>query len=328
MRRLSKAGFPHEFTRTAILPDWWTEECARDPRLLQDIEIRIARFLRCPLEAVCDPTRALAPSRYDGARLRRARNAGSQRLMPAIHAALEIASAVVRNLRAPFAVSDPLPQDPCEWRAQILSTSPALELRDMLAHLWERGIPVVPVGTSPSPSFQGMACIVEQRPVILIQHGHDAPARVAFTVAHEAGHIAARDCEERQPVVDEEDEIVDDSPTERRADEYAARVLMGDHEGLPISGGPSSVHDLAKHALRVEQDHQVDASYLLLDWAHRTGNYQTAMRGIRALYRHIGARQTLFRFFDDAVNVEAASETDQNLLACIGSRPERRATAI
>lgn len=328
MGRLSSAGFSREFIRTAVLPEWWTAECDRDPNLLQDIELRTARFLGCSLEDVCDPARVLQPLEYAGARLRRARDAPPKRLVPAIHAALRIAAAVVRNLRNPDVVPDPLPRNADDWRAQISPTGSVLTLKHLLACLWQRGIPVVPVDQTPSPSFQGMACIVERRPVILILHRHDAPARVAFTVAHEAGHIAAGDCDEYKPVVDEEEEILDDAPMERRADEYAARVLMGEHQGLQIARHQEEPHDVAKKALALEQQSDVEASYLLLDWAHRTGDYETAMRGVRALYRHIGARHDLFQSFSAAVNVESASETDRGLLSCIGGQRQDCAASI
>lgn len=320
MGRLSSAGFSREFVRTAVLPDWWSADCDRDPSLLQDVEIRIARFLGCSIEDVSDPARALMPLEYAGARLRRTRNAPPKRLVPAIHAALRIASAVVRNLRNSEVAPRPLPRDPNDWRAELLPTGSALTLNHLLSGLWERGIPVVPVDQSPVPSFQGMACVVEQRPVILILHRHDAPARVAFTVVHEAGHIAAGDCEESKPVIDEEEGILDDAPMERRADNYASRVLMGDLPGVQTSSDQEDALDLAKKALELEQQGRVDAAYLLLDWAHRTADYETAMRGVRALYRHTGARRELLKFFDAAVNLEAASETDRGLLACIGTQ--------
>ena len=99
MRRLSKAGFSHDFVQRAILPDWWDDHCAADPRLLQNIEIRIARFLGQPLRTVTAPTGTLAPPRYPNAQLRRARGMHRDRLAPAMHAAIRIAAAAVRNLR-------------------------------------------------------------------------------------------------------------------------------------------------------------------------------------------------------------------------------------
>ena len=54
LRRLSKAGFERDFVQRAVLPDWWDERCADDPRLVQDIEIRVARFLGLSISAVSD----------------------------------------------------------------------------------------------------------------------------------------------------------------------------------------------------------------------------------------------------------------------------------
>ena len=50
--------------RRVILPDWWADECAEDPRLVQDIEIRVARFLGLSMSVVADSRSALDPSRY------------------------------------------------------------------------------------------------------------------------------------------------------------------------------------------------------------------------------------------------------------------------
>src|SRR3954447_18408510 len=98
MRRLSAAGFKPSFTETALLPDWWEPSCADDPSLMPDLEIRVARFLGAPLDLVRDPDAKLSAPRYAGAQLRRVRDLARDRLASAIHAALQIAGAVVRNM--------------------------------------------------------------------------------------------------------------------------------------------------------------------------------------------------------------------------------------
>ena len=40
--------------------------------------------------------------------------------------------------------------------------------------MWKLGIPIVPLDLLPAPGFQGMSCLVEDRPVILLGHKHDA----------------------------------------------------------------------------------------------------------------------------------------------------------
>ena len=258
MRRLSQAGFKKDFVSRAVLPEWWGEDCADDPTLLPDIEIRVARFLGVPLSIVRSPAAVLRPRVASGAQLRRVRDLDRDRLAPAIHTAMQVAGAVVRSMREP-APSPAIP--PCEglaWRGELSAAHAAVKLDNILSHLWQRGIPVVPMEGLPSPSFQGLSCVVENRPVIVISHKHDEPGRIAFLVAHEAGHIAAGDCATDQPVVDEEEEVLDDSDIERAADRYATRVLVGDDSVPQVDA--VDFKDLAKRASQIEHASGADAS--------------------------------------------------------------------
>ena len=322
MRRLSKAGFTREFVQRAILPDWWDDECPHDPRLVQNIEIRIARFLGQPLQTVSAPTSALAPPRYPNAQLRRTRGTLRDRLTPAIHAAICIAAAAVRNLRQTVPPPQPPPTDAHLWRERIAGTRSTPTLTHIVEDLWQLGIPVVPLHLLPTPSFQGMACIVAERPVILIGHKHDEPARAAFVIAHEAAHIAAGDCAAGRPVVDEEDEIADTEEAESRADLYATRVLLGpaSEHSLP-NVGSMDFKQLATHAARLEQTRGADASFFIFSWARQTSDYATASMAVRALYRHIGARRQLHQLFQKYIDIGTASETDRTLLLCVHPDP-------
>ena len=109
IRRLRQAGFGSEFVSAAILPDWWDQSCLNQPELLPEIEIRVGRFLAVPLSTVSDPESPLEPLGYPGARLRCVRDIGRDRLAPAIHAAMRIAGAVVRNLKEPVPARTPPP---------------------------------------------------------------------------------------------------------------------------------------------------------------------------------------------------------------------------
>lgn len=322
MRRLSQAGFKEEFVDSAILPDWWNQNCAEDLNLLQDIEIRVARFLNLPLASVRDPSTALAPPAYPGAQLRRVRDVDRERLGPAIHSALRIAAAVVRNLRASVpSQAVPSPPDGLAWRKLIRHAGPAVTLDDILGDLWLRGIPVIPLDVLPAPSFQGIACIVEDRPIILLSHKHDEPGRVAFLVAHEVGHIVAGDCAPDQPVVDEEDEVMDDSNIELRADRYATQVLVGDEGVPPVEA--EHFKQLARRAADLERETGGDASFTIYAWAAHTGDYVKASMAVKALYRAVGARRTLQQHFVRHVEFDDASESDRALLRCIHGHPER-----
>lgn len=321
LRNLSRAGFDKAFVRSAILPDWWQASCETDESLLSEIEVRIARFLGAPVSAMSDA--ALAVPNYPGAQLRHVRGADRERLSPAIHAALRIASAVVRNQNA-TEISIP-PADALAWRRKLTGPTGAISLEAMVADLWKRGIPVVPCENLPTPGFQGLACISEGRPVVLLGQQYDEPGRVAFLIAHEVGHVASGECSAESPVVDQLDEVADDTDSEQRADAYATRMLVGNDAIPPVD--TSDWRDLANRAVELERTRGIDAGAVIFAWARRTGDYGTATTAIRGLYRSRGARRLLRDHFDRNVNIDAAGETDAALLRCVFGHGDADASA-
>jgi hypothetical protein len=325
MSRLSRAGFKTDFVFPAILPDWWDESCSDDPSVLQDIEIRLARFLGVPLEEVKNPNAALAPPTYPEAQLRRVREIDRDRLRPAIHSGIRIAGAAIRNLRNKEQNPMMPPSDALTWRNLVSSPELNVNFDAIISDLWMRGIPVVPLDVLPSPSFQAMSCIAEGRPVILLGHKYDEPGRAAFLIVHEVGHLVAGDCAPGRPVVDEEEEIADNADIERRADQYATRVLINADTVPDIDG--ESFKELARSASEIEKSTGADASTLIFAWARRTGDYATATMAVRALYRHLGARRKLRELFDLHVDLSSAGETDRALLRCVHGDPEHNEAA-
>ena len=324
-QRLSRAGFKKDFVRSAVLPDWWDDSCAQQPDLLPEVEIRVSRFLGRPLSVVRDAGAALTPPSYSSAQLRRVRDIDRDRLAPAIHSALRIGEAVVRSLRSSVPRPVTPPPDGAVWRERVERARAAVTLDDILGDLWHRGIPVVPIDILPTPSFQGISCIVEDRPVILLGHKLDEPGRVAFLVAHETGHVANGDCALDQPVVDEDEEVADDSEIERVADLYATRVLVGSDVAPQVAS--ANFRQLANSAVQIEGETGADASIIIFSWAWRTGDYVKASMAVKALYRAVGARQQLRQHFDRHVDLDAATESDRALLRCVYGEPERDAAA-
>ena len=318
IRRLRQAGFGSDFISGAILPDWWDPSCANQPELLPEIEIRVGRFLAVPLSTVSDPGSALEPLGYPGARLRCVRDIDRDRLAPAIHAAMQIASAVVRSLKEPVPAPACPPSDGLAWRQEIRGLGGSSVLDTIVEDLWTRGIPVVPAHLLPTPGFQGLAAVVEDRPVVVLGHRHDEPGRVAFRIAHEVGHIARGDCAPDAPVIDEDEEILEDSEMETLADEYATRALAG--EATIPEPNPSALGDyraLATAAAAEAQKSGIDAGSIIFSWARNTGDYAMATRATQALYVATGATRILRHNFNRFVNVEGASLSDQELMRVI-----------
>ena len=322
-RRLSSAGFGRDFVREAILPDWWDESCEQDQNILPDLEIRVARFLNLPLAVVREADTALTPSQHSGVKLRRVRDIKSDRLAPAIHAALQIAGAVTRCIHEPTPESYSIPDDGLSWRDEIARDIKHVSLDNILNDLWKRGIPVIPLDILPTPSFQGLACVVQDRPVILLGQKYDEPGRVAFIIAHEFGHISSGDCTPEHPVVDEEAQVQDDSDMEKSADRFATQVLIGEDTAPCVAG--SAYRELAQNAVDLENTRGVDAGAVIYAWASRTRDYSQASMAVKALYRDSGARRLLRHHFESNVYSVNASETDQALLRCVYGERERNA---
>ena len=193
-----------------------------------------------------------------------------------------------------------------------------MTLDAVLEDLWTRGIPVVPTYMLPVPSFQGLAAVVEGRPVVVLGHRHDEPGRAAFRISHEAGHIAKEDCTPDAPVVDKDEEMLSDDAMEKLADQYAIRVLVGRDSITELD--PSAVHnfqDLAIRAATVERENGIDAGAVIFSWARTTGDYATATRATKALYLATGATRSLRQYFKRFVDVEGAPLSDQELMRVV-----------
>ncbi len=180
-------------------------------------------------------------------------------------------------------------------------------------------MPVLPLESIPSPGFQGLACITDGHPVILLGQRYDELGRVAFLIAHEAAHIAYGDCSANVPVVDgDEDDLLPKTEMEIRADAYANLTLTGADVAFQIDNSTITDHKrLAEYGLRIEQELGADASQVIFSVAAIHGNYSVATRAVKALSREIGGRLILRSTFDKYVDVENASDTDRSLLRCV-----------
>ena len=315
IKRLSNVGFKTQFVRSALLPEWWDKACDEDVSLLPEVEIRVARFLGIPLSHVQDSSISLAPRHPLSAKLRRVGDVDSERLRPAIHTAIKIAESTVRCLGEFVPRPEIPPPSGLEWRGDVGSQDDSITLDTILGDLWGRGIPVIPLDIVPAPSFQAIACIAEDRPVILIGQKNDEPGRIAFWVAHEVGHIARGDCDTEHLILDGQEGILDESDIEKNADKYSRQVLVGDN--LIPEMGNGDFREIAKESARLSSCTGIGAGMIISAWASRTGDYSKAQMALKALYLATGARKTLSRHFAENIDLEGAPETDRDILRCV-----------
>jgi hypothetical protein len=174
--------------------------------------------------------------------------------------------------------------------------------------------------TSPSPTFQALAAVVDSVPIVVLGHRIDEPGRVAFLIAHEIAHIAYGDCQPECPVIEASDETADDTDIEVRADAFAQSLLMGTRD-VPIVQA-KDYRSLAEAAHRLEVGEGIDAGAVIWAWASKTRDYASAQRALAALYRNVGAQRELRRRFNSFVDIENASDSDRDLLRCVVGDPE------
>lgn len=328
LTRARKAGYDRSFVSAAVLPDWWDASCEKDAALVPDLEIRLARFLRVPLQEVQDPTAKLKSPVYANARLRRVAKEGAAHPDPTIHAALSIAGAALRSVRRPLPAVELPPVDANRWHKLLGSGASGL-LEAAVADLWQRGIPVLHVAVLPNPRFQGLACITDGRPVVVLGHDIELPARLLSHLAHEVGHIVAGDCAENAPVVDQSDETPDRSQMERNADRYAMVATLGESPPEPPSGAArTDFRRLAQAASLAARSSGLDLGSLIWFWTTKTREFPTGMLALKAVYRHLGGDRIIRAKFDEYVDLSSASDTDRALLRCLKGDPERNAAPL
>ena len=303
VERLERAGFDRAFTDNTILPDWWDETCENDPDLLPDFEFRTARFLNLPLQTIQDPAGLLVQLRPPTT---------NWDVSPAsIHTGIQIAQAVIRNMRDHTPAVLP-PRNGRAWHATLRPwPGEPVELHNIVGDLWKRHIPVVPVTSLPKPDFQTLGCVIQGRPLVMMSDLIADRWDAAVHTAHQMAHIIAGDCA-NDKVVTHRDSPDRNSPSETRANAFAREVIAGGTDKVMLPPDPSSNprdpvsrFQLKDWAVIPVSPFPGDVTFLDLT---------TDIPKTRAIPP---AQLTLFNAFIQNVDLDAASETDTNLLRCV-----------
>jgi hypothetical protein len=342
MSRLRDAGFSKDFVERAILPEWWSSDMGRDTSVLPELEICVARFCGLPLATIRDADIPLEINVAQGPRLR----SQSEGVGAAVHAALAVAKAVVRNLSSTCPAYRPLPRDAEAFRAEAMHDREAPTFKGIVEALWRHGVPVLHIDCLPSPKFRGMACRVGGRDVIVLSFATDSRPKLMFDLAHEAGHLANGHVSDDEPVLLDSAEGLDSlaeepwepsesweqeglfpqerasrprgKKEEREADAYG-RSLIGK---LPstLADIPRKAHAavIARLLRGLAREHQIDAPYVAHQWGLKTREFARANRAIQILQGG-HARGVILDEVAKYVDLDGASETDARLLGCLSS---------
>lgn len=227
IKRLREAGISRAAI-SAAWPSWWTDEAASSPSGRAELRFALARRLGLEPKPLLGERVEFIWN--DEACFKHLSAAGDIQKAALTSFGMSIGRLLLRAVPAP-----PIQKlDALDLRKAILASNDFVDLNAILAACWAIGIPVAYLRVFPLEvkSMHAMVVAVEGRFAILLGRNASYPAPVAFTLAHELGHVMLGHLGAAPALVDLEDPALakDGDEQEREADRFALTLLTGSPE--------------------------------------------------------------------------------------------------
>lgn len=321
-RRLKKVGFGPNFVRTVILPDWWEDVCADVPFNRGLAELAISRHLDIPLVSLRNTTKELTLPPLPDVRLKTA-TIGTRvaQVQPAIQVARRFATQLVRACQNLPEFLGPMTAE--EVRKQLLSDDVgAVDLNRLLRFCWDRGIIVAHLQHLPTVKgfrkFDGLVLFIDDRPCILLAEKHDAPAKLAFHLAHELGHLLQGHIVPGQAIYcDDNIERIINDEEETEADRFALELLTGlpDPYLEPVYGLTGEELAEAVPALGAEQN--VDPGLVALIYGRCADRWGVANKALQVMNANTGAHRLIQDQLAARIDLEQLGDSDRRFVEAL-----------
>lgn len=310
VERLRKAGFSRAAIRAAW-PSWWTEQAGETPSGRAELRFALARRL------------GLDPKPLLGERVEFIWNDEARFKHLSTHDDAQKAALTSFGMSVGRLLLRATPSGPTEpvaaeaLRDAIMAASPFVDLGSLLGTCWALRIPVIHLRVFPldAKSMHAMVVSVYGRFAILLGRDAAYPAPVAFTLAHELGHVMLGHLADAPALIDLEDPALarDGDKQEDEADKFALTLLTGSPEpDIQTDIDHFNAPTLAAAALRAAGQYGVEPGTLALCLAHGRRLWPVAMSALGFIY---GERKPAWREVNgiadgeldwDALGVEAA----------------------
>lgn len=305
IERLRKAGFSRAAIRAAW-PSWWSEEAGETPSGRAELRFALARRL------------GLEPKPLLGERVEFVWNDEARFKHLSTHDQTQKAALTSFGMsvgRLLLRATPSVPTDAIEAEAlrdAIMTGSPFVDLGSLLGACWALRIPVIHLRVFPleAKSMHAMVVAVDGRFAILLGRDAAYPAPIAFTLAHELGHVMLEHLGDAPALIDLEDPALarDGDGQEDEADRFALTLLTGSPEpDIQTDIDHFNAPTLAAAVLRASREYGVEPGTLALCLAHGRGLWPVAMSALGFIY---GERKPAWR----EVNGIADGELDWDLL--------------
>lgn len=290
--RLRRAGFSKPYVQ-AILPEWWSDEVLTSGSGM----VEFAGLIRQRLGVISGfDDEGLLDVGFDVAstKLKQRRNLDDDKVQISTSLAVAMARTALRHLESEQDSGD-LPIAPDTIRHSILEQGhPYVTLAGLIEYCWSAGIPVLRLANTPQRSQKafGYAVAYDGRFAIIIGLNDKRPARLAFVVAHELGHICLGHVNDGTVLADEVLGEIEESleavdsrdREENEADSFALEILRGANIDAELNiESLASASELALAAMEVSAETQIDPGHLLLSHAFHTRDWTTVSLAHRFL---------------------------------------------
>lgn len=317
-RRLKPLGFDSRFVRELLLPDWWDDELGCVPANRAIAEATISRHLKISVEKLADPHAELTIPSTVPVRLKSAtRGTNPEVVRPAITIAQRIATLLAQSL------SSALPKFECrsaqDIRQEILSRTSTVTLESLIEYSWAHGVIVAHLDRLPKVTgfrkFDGLALFADDQPCVLLAEKKDAPAWLAFHLAHELGHLMCRHVTPGSALLPDEnlERIINDDD-ENEADAFANELLTGDSSPNLKTVYGMTAEKLAGAVRRVAPSKQIDPAVFALVYGHNADRMAVAVKALSLIHQDCGARIQIRRLLNNYISVDSLSDTDAHLI--------------
>jgi hypothetical protein len=176
-----------------------------------------------------------------------------------------------------------------ELRNAILASSEYVDLGALVGTCWAIGIPVICLRVFPldTKSMHAMVVSHEGRSAVLLARDATYPSPVAFTLAHELGHIMLGHLQNSPALIDLDDPLTaqDQDAQEEEADRFALMLLTGSESPeITTNVDRFNAPTLADAVLKAAPQYRVEPGTLALCLAHARRAWPVAFSALRFIY--------------------------------------------
>jgi hypothetical protein len=327
-QRLRAVGFDTPYVQNMALPSWWEDSAALSPSGYQEGLLILSRHLGLSLQSLQDESAPLELRDFGPCNFKKSKGVTEDEL--AIARAICTRAAQIAAASAQTRWQGEMPVNGSEIREAILSTGAKwVDLKSLLDWCWRNGIPVLHIASFPRSSrkMDGMAALVDGRPVIVLCKNAKQEAWLLFILAHELSHILRGHVSQNGVLVDEH--IAKDSTDEQEseANATAVEILTGDSDCRFSSPGrwPNAAK-LAAAAKDHGRIHQVDPGHIVLNYSNFKGDAFHALgnAALRLIYPHSDAAKLIHENMAANLDWSGIPEDSSEFLMRVSSPKPRK----